>query len=96
MLGLNVCINSLVGDSLHRGISGGQLKRLSIGVEIMNMPSLIFLDEPTSGLDSVISHEVMSFVHKLACQNRTVVATIHQVGCRDGEWRIVVIAMTQS
>jgi ABC-type multidrug transport system ATPase subunit len=53
---------------------------VSIGVEIMNMPSLIFLDEPTSGLDSVISHEVMSFVHKIASQNRTIIATIHQVG----------------
>ncbi len=78
LLGLDVCLHSICGDALHRGISGGQLKRLSIGVEIMNMPSCIFLDEPTSGLDSVIAHEVMSFVHKLARQRRTVVATIHQ------------------
>jgi ABC-type multidrug transport system ATPase subunit len=47
------------------------------------MPSLIFLDEPTSGLDSVISQEVMSFVHRLASQHRTVIATIHQVRGRN-------------
>lgn len=57
LLGLDVCLHSICGDALNRGISGGQLKRLSIGVEIMTMPSLIFLDEPTSGLDSVIAHE---------------------------------------
>ena len=57
LLGLDVCLHSICGDAMNRGISGGQLKRLSIGVEIMNMPSLIFLDEPTSGLDSVIAHE---------------------------------------
>lgn len=57
LLGLNVCLHSICGDAMNRGISGGQLKRLSIGVEIMNMPSLICLDEPTSGLDSVIAHE---------------------------------------
>lgn len=50
LLGLNTCLVSMVGDAGIRGISGGQLKRLSIAVEIMNMPSLIFLDEPTSGL----------------------------------------------
>jgi len=57
LLGLDVCLYSICGDAMNRGISGGQLKRLSIGVEIMNMPSLIFLDEPTSGLDSVIALE---------------------------------------
>lgn len=40
------------------GISGGQARRLTIGVEIINLPDLIFLDEPTTGLDSNISYEV--------------------------------------
>lgn len=61
-----------------------QLKRLSIAVEIMSMPSLIFLDEPTSGLDSVTSHEVMAFSRKLAYQGRTILATIHQVNVMYG------------
>eukprot|EP01031_Cornospumella_fuschlensis_P040541 gene40541-49419_t len=78
ILGLDHIQNSVVGDSDSRGISGGQLKRLSIAVEIVSLPDVIFLDEPTSGLDSLIALEVMQAVRKLANQNRTVVSTIHQ------------------
>lgn len=78
LMGLNHVKNSRVGDELNRGISGGQLKRLSIAVEIVSLPNLIFLDEPTSGLDSSIALEVMSTVRKLADQNRTIISTIHQ------------------
>jgi ABC-type multidrug transport system ATPase subunit len=67
-----------VGDSFTKGISGGQLKRLSIAVEIVALPGLIFLDEPTSGLDSSIALEVMTVVRGLADKGRTVVSTIHQ------------------
>jgi ATP-binding cassette subfamily G (WHITE) protein 2 (SNQ2) len=74
MLGLNDCANSLVGGTRMRGISGGQMKRLSIGVEIIHMPDLIFLDEPTTGLDSSKSYEVMAAVRNLANQNRTVMS----------------------
>jgi ABC-type multidrug transport system ATPase subunit len=78
MLGISHVKDSLVGDPMHKGISGGQLKRLSIGVEIVHLPNLIFLDEPTSGLDSAIALEVMGAVRKLADQNRTCMSTIHQ------------------
>ncbi|RYH28500.1 ATP-binding cassette domain-containing protein [archaeon] len=78
ILGLDHIQNSVVGDADSRGISGGQLKRLSIAVEIVSLPDVIFLDEPTSGLDSLIALEVMQAVRKLANQNRTVVSTIHQ------------------
>ena len=78
ILGLAGIANSVVGDEHQRGISGGQKKRLSIGVEIIHLPELIFLDEPTTGLDSSIAYEVMYTVRKLANQNRTVVCTIHQ------------------
>ena len=59
-------------------LSGGQLKRVSIGVEIVNLPNLMFLDEPTTGLDSSTSLEVMSAIRIVANQNRTVICTIHQ------------------
>jgi ABC-type multidrug transport system ATPase subunit len=78
MLGLSEVADTVVGDENTRGISGGQCKRLSIGVEIISLPDLIFLDEPTTGLDSSISYEVMSAVRNLANQNRTVICTIHQ------------------
>mmetsp|Transcript_1087 Transcript_1087/g.1754 ORF Transcript_1087/g.1754 Transcript_1087/m.1754 type:complete len:1273 (+) Transcript_1087:64-3882(+) len=78
MMGISHVKDSIVGDAMHKGISGGQLKRLSIAVEIVALPNLIFLDEPTSGLDSAIALEVMSSVRNLANQNRTCVSTIHQ------------------
>jgi ABC-type multidrug transport system ATPase subunit len=58
MLGLEGVADVIVGDALRKGISGGQARRLTIGVEICNLPDLIFLDEPTTGLDSNISYEV--------------------------------------
>lgn len=79
MLGLNEVGDTLIGNENIRGVSGGQLKRVSIGVEIINLPDLMFFDEPTTGLDSAISFEVMAAVRNLANQNRTVICTIHQV-----------------
>lgn len=78
LLGLTHIAKSLVGSEAERGISGGQKKRLSIGVEVIHLPSIIFLDEPTTGLDSAISYEVMFTVRHLASQNRTIICTIHQ------------------
>lgn len=46
-LGLNSCKDTWIGDSEHRGISGGERKRVSIGVELVSDPSILFLDEPT-------------------------------------------------
>ena len=60
-----------MGGEATRGISGGQYKRLSIAVEIIHEPDLIFLDEPTTGLDSAIALEVMTVVRCLANQKRT-------------------------
>ncbi|RYH11928.1 ATP-binding cassette domain-containing protein, partial [archaeon] len=78
IMGLEHIKDSMVGGSGIRGISGGQLKRLSIAVEIVALPDVIFLDEPTSGLDSLIALEVMHAVRTLSDQHRTCVSTIHQ------------------
>eukprot|EP01038_Epipyxis_sp_PR26KG_P012788 gene12788-17145_t len=78
ILSLTNVINTVVGTKDRRGISGGQMKRLSIGVEIISLPSVVFLDEPTTGLDSVLALEVISTVRKLADFNRIIISTIHQ------------------
>lgn len=51
-LGLAKCENTRIGSPDVRGISGGERKRVSIGIELVTQPRLIFLDEPTSGLDA--------------------------------------------
>ena len=60
-----------------RGISGGERKRTSIGVELLTNPSIIFLDEPTTGLDSSTAFNVMDLLKKIAMNGRTVITTIH-------------------
>lgn len=78
LMGLAHIQDSFVGDATHKGISGGQKKRLSIAVEMVALQKLIFLDEPTSGLDSTMALEVMRTVRHLANGNRTCISTIHQ------------------
>ena len=51
-LGLNKAADTLIGGPTLKGVSGGERKRTSIGVELITNPSMIFLDEPTTGLDS--------------------------------------------
>jgi len=78
VLGLKKCADTYVGNDLIRGISGGEKKRTSIGVELLINPSIMFLDEPTTGLDSTTALHVIQFLNKLAKNGRTIVSTIHQ------------------
>ncbi|HEY9076213.1 MAG TPA: FHA domain-containing protein [Anaerolineaceae bacterium] len=58
-------------------LSGGQIKRVSIGVELLTRPRLFYLDEPTSGLDPGTEYEMMLLLRKLADQGRTVILVTH-------------------
>jgi len=60
-----------------RQLSGGQRKRVSIGVELLTRPSLFFLDEATSGLDPATESQMMKLLRKLADQGRTIILITH-------------------
>ncbi|KAK2437313.1 ABC transporter G family member [Trifolium repens] len=80
-MGLQDAINTRVGGYDSKGLSGGQKRRLSICIEILTHPRLLFLDEPTSGLDSAASYYVMSRIASLSLRDgiqRTIVTSIHQ------------------
>ncbi|KAJ9469406.1 ABC transporter G family member 7 [Diplonema papillatum] len=77
-LGLQTCADTMVGSLMIKGISGGEKKRTSIGVELISSPSVIFLDEPTSGLDSHSAFEVVKHLRALANSGSTIVCSIHQ------------------
>ncbi|KAI4385547.1 hypothetical protein MLD38_003560 [Melastoma candidum] len=78
-MGLQGAMDTRIGGWSIRGLSGGQKRRVSICIEILTHPKLLFLDEPTSGLDSAASYHVMSRIVGIAQRNaRTVIASIHQ------------------
>ncbi|KAJ2879711.1 (ABC) transporter, partial [Coemansia asiatica] len=78
-LGLWTVRDSKIGKIGARGISGGEMRRVSIACELVTSPSIIFLDEPTSGLDAYNAFVVMDTLSRLARRySRTVICTIHQ------------------
>ena len=64
-------------DTQISQLSGGQQKRVSIGVELLTKPGLFFLDEPTSGLDPGMETELMRLMRRLADQGRTIIMVTH-------------------
>jgi len=78
-LGLTACANTIAGNELIKGLSGGQRRRLSLAVTLAKRPSVIFLDEPTSGLDASGAAEVVRQLKVAAMHlGAAVLCTIHQ------------------
>uniref|UniRef100_A0A4X2L9Y9 ATP-binding cassette sub-family G member 8 n=1 Tax=Vombatus ursinus TaxID=29139 RepID=A0A4X2L9Y9_VOMUR len=77
-LRLRQCANTRVGNEYVRGVSGGERRRVSIGVQLLWNPGILILDEPTSGLDSFTSHNLVKTLSRLAKGNRLVLISLHQ------------------
>lgn len=79
------------GQPVH-SLSGGQRKRVSVALELLTKPSLLFLDEPTSGLDPGMDRSVMNMLRGLADDGRTVIVVTHSVLSLDICDRLLVLA----
>ena len=75
---LKKCADTYIGGDSLKGISGGEKKRLSIAVEVLSNPRLLFLDEPTSGLDATSAYRIMALLRLLADGGTTIITTLHQ------------------
>ncbi|XP_058186952.1 ABC transporter G family member 5 [Rhododendron vialii] len=72
-----------VGDDKVRGLSGGERRRVSIGVDVIHDPKVLILDEPTSGLDSTSALQIIDMLKTMAeTRGRTIILSIHQPGFR--------------
>ncbi|KAI9502704.1 ABC-2 type transporter-domain-containing protein [Coemansia spiralis] len=79
LLGLTEISDCLIGEpDSGEGISLEERKRLTIGVELVSKPKILFLDEPTSGLDAQASFKIVHFLRRLAAEGQTILCTIHQ------------------
>lgn len=84
-LGLAKVGDNVVGTVLKRGLSGGEKRRTSVGVEMIARPSVIFLDEPTSGLDAAAAYQVIQTIQTICRQSQgrvSVIMTLQQPNAR--------------
>ncbi|XP_021289417.1 ABC transporter G family member 20-like [Herrania umbratica] len=81
-LGLRSAAKTVIGDEGHRGVSGGERRRVSIGIDIIHDPMLLFLDEPTSGLDSTSAFMVVKVLQRIAQSGSIVIMSVHQPSYR--------------
>lgn len=84
-------LDQRVNQPIH-SLSGGQRKRVSVALELLTKPSLLFLDEPTSGLDPGMDRSVMHMLRGLADDGRTVIVVTHSVLSLDVCDRLLVLA----
>jgi ABC-type multidrug transport system ATPase subunit len=77
-LQLQDAVNTRIGSSERKGISGGQRKRVNLAMELLTNPAVLFLDEPTSGLSSEDALSVLKLLRELADSGKTILLTIHQ------------------
>ena len=77
-LGLKECANTRIGNNVHKGCSGGEKRRTSLGVQMLSNPSVLFLDEVTTGLDATSAFQLIRTLKMLSSRGRTVIVTIHQ------------------
>ncbi|KAM7263054.1 hypothetical protein ACFE04_000737 [Oxalis oulophora] len=81
-LGLRNAAKTVIGDEGHRGVSGGERRRVSIGIDIIHDPILLLLDEPTSGLDSTSAFMVVKVLQRIAQSGSIVIMSVHQPSYR--------------
>lgn len=77
-LGLSEIRNLKVGSPLQKTISGGQRKRVNIGLELLREPTILFVDEPTSGLSSRDSENIMDLLKELTLRGKMIFVVLHQ------------------
>lgn len=81
-IGLYEKRNLIVGDPLNKILSGGERKRVNIGLELLADSNIILLDEPTSGLSSKDSERILKLLQNLTFQGKIIYVVIHQPGVR--------------
>ncbi|XP_057475324.1 ABC transporter G family member 6-like [Actinidia eriantha] len=81
-LGLDNAAKTVIGNEGHRGVSGGERRRVSIGIDIIHDPIILFLDEPTSGLDSTSAFKVINVLQRIAQSGSIVIMSVHQPSYR--------------
>ncbi|KAK2969752.1 hypothetical protein RJ640_028032 [Escallonia rubra] len=97
-LGLQSAAKTIIGDEGHRGISGGERRRVSIGIDMIHDPIILFLDEPTSGLDSSSAFALVNVLKRIAQSGSIVVMSVHQPSHRILELldRILILSHGQA